>query len=184
MMLPNAMHSIRSLLCTATNPTPHERFFAFRRRSSTGATMPTWLNYPGSKAYPRRFVRTSKTDPLVDEVEIINVNLNYANVRHLNGREVTVSLNDLSPSPLKSPKITPIQMRPNHQLMPRVTKAQLPPIGTMMLMPMMMMYAPRRLLFCLGGLLEQPKVFPHSGMVSTTPLCNSAYICGANCVYC
>ena len=38
--------------------------------------------------------------------------------------------------------------------------------------------------FCLGGLLEQPKVFPHSGMVSTTPLCNSAYICGANCVYC
>ena len=29
MMLPNALHSIRSLLCTATNATPHERFFAF-----------------------------------------------------------------------------------------------------------------------------------------------------------
>ena len=101
MMLTNALHSIRSLLCKATNATPHERFFAFQRRSSTRATLPTWLTYPGSKAYLRRFVRTSKIDPLVDEVEIINVNPNYANVRHLNGREVTFSLNDLSPCPSK-----------------------------------------------------------------------------------
>ena len=83
----------------ATNVTSHKRFFAFQRRSSTGATLPTWLTYPGSKAYLRRFVRTSKTDSLVDEVEIINVNPNYANVHHLNGWEVTVSLNDLSPFP-------------------------------------------------------------------------------------
>ena len=76
-------------------------------------------------------------------------------------------------------------MRPNHQLMLRVTKAQLmKALETMMLMSMMMMYVPRRLRFCLGGLFEQPKVYPHSGMVSTAPLCNNAYICGANFVYC
>ena len=98
-MLTNALHSIKSLLCTATNATPHKRFLAFWRRWSTGATLPTWLTYPGSKAYLRRFVRSSKSDPLVDKVEIINVNPKYANVRHLNGREVTVSLNDLSPCP-------------------------------------------------------------------------------------
>ena len=34
---------------------------------------------------------------LVDEVEIINVNPNNANVRHLNGREVTASLRDFAP---------------------------------------------------------------------------------------
>ena len=45
-MLPNALHSIRSLFCTATNVTSHERFFAFQRRSSTGATLPIWLTYP------------------------------------------------------------------------------------------------------------------------------------------
>ena len=28
-VLPDALHSVRSLLCTATNETPHERFFGF-----------------------------------------------------------------------------------------------------------------------------------------------------------
>ena len=32
-ILPLALHSIRTLLCTATNATPHERFFTFARRS-------------------------------------------------------------------------------------------------------------------------------------------------------
>ena len=41
----------------------------------------------------------NKTDPIVDEVEVINVNPHYAIGRHLNGREVTVSLNDLAPLP-------------------------------------------------------------------------------------
>ena len=27
--LPDVLHSVRSLLCTATNETPHERFFGF-----------------------------------------------------------------------------------------------------------------------------------------------------------
>ena len=39
-MLPVVLHSIRSLLCTATNSMPHERFFSFTRRSSAGESLP------------------------------------------------------------------------------------------------------------------------------------------------
>ena len=91
MVLDDALRSIKSLLCTATNTIPHERFFAFQKKSAAGASLPTWMTYPNPKAHFRRFVRTGKSDPLVYEVQIINVNPNYANVRHLNGREVNVS---------------------------------------------------------------------------------------------
>ena len=47
----------------------------------------------------KRFVRHSKSDPLVDEVEIMHVNPNYAQVRCSNGREMTVSLRNLAPCP-------------------------------------------------------------------------------------
>ena len=67
-VLPDALHSIRSLLSTSTNTTPHERFFGFQRRSSCGTSVPSWLNSPGPVLL-RRFVRTSKNDPLVDQVE-------------------------------------------------------------------------------------------------------------------
>ena len=46
-VLPDALHSIRSLLSTSTNTTPHERFFNFQRRSSHGTSLPTWLQSPG-----------------------------------------------------------------------------------------------------------------------------------------
>ena len=46
-VLPDALHAIRSLLCTATNETPHERFMKFSRRSVLGSSMPTWLQNPG-----------------------------------------------------------------------------------------------------------------------------------------
>ena len=52
----------------------------------------------GRKAYLRRFVRTSKDDPLV-EVELVTVNPSYASVRFPGGREVTVNLRDLAPRP-------------------------------------------------------------------------------------
>ena len=98
-VLPEALHSVRSLLCTDTNTTPHERFFSFQRRSSVGQSLPRWLTCPGAKAFLHQFVWTNKTDFLVDEVEVLSVNLNYAHVRHPNGREVTVSLQDLVPYP-------------------------------------------------------------------------------------
>ena len=47
----------------------------------------------------RRFVRNSKNDPLVDEVELTSVNQAYSHIRYPDGREFTVSLKDLYPSP-------------------------------------------------------------------------------------
>ena len=46
-VLDDALHSIRSLLCTATNCTPHERLFNYQRRSTNGTAVPTWLLTPG-----------------------------------------------------------------------------------------------------------------------------------------
>ena len=45
-VLDSALHSIRSLLCTATNQTPHESFFSFNRKSCNGYSLPTWLSWP------------------------------------------------------------------------------------------------------------------------------------------
>lgn len=95
-VLPDALHSLRSLLCTATNCTPHERFFKFERRSSCGASVPTWLSSPGPVLL-KRHVRTSKSDPLVDEVELLQANPQYAHIRHADGREATVSIRHLAP---------------------------------------------------------------------------------------
>ena len=41
-VLPDALHSTRSLLCTTTNATPHERLFQFTRRSTFGVSISTW----------------------------------------------------------------------------------------------------------------------------------------------
>jgi hypothetical protein len=95
-VLPNVMHSIRTLLCTATNVTPHERLLGFPRRSGTGASVPTWLSSPGPVLL-RRWVRKSKQEPLVDEVELLEANVQYAHIRHASGREDTVSIRDLAP---------------------------------------------------------------------------------------
>ena len=98
LVLPDAFHSIRSLLCTATNATPHERFYNFQRRSSLVVSLPTWLQNPGPVLL-WRFVRTSKHDPLVDQVQLTEANPAYALVEYPDGRQSTVSLRDLAPCP-------------------------------------------------------------------------------------
>ena len=95
-VLPDILHSIRSLLCTATNTTPYERLFNFSRRSCLGLSTPTWLSLPGNVLLKRHF-RTSKHEPLVDEVELIHATPNYARVRLPNGHEKTVTLRDIAP---------------------------------------------------------------------------------------
>jgi len=92
-----ALHSVRTLLCTATNETPHERMFRFQRKATFGRAMPTWLLREGSVLL-RRHVR-SKSDPLCDEVLLLEANPSYAHVRYSNGREDTVSTSDLAPCP-------------------------------------------------------------------------------------
>ena len=93
-VLKDALHSIRSLLCTSINCTPHEKMFSHARRSVNGATIPSWLK-PGP-IYVKRHVR-NKHEPLVDEAKLIELNPNYAHVRMQDGRETTVSIRDLTP---------------------------------------------------------------------------------------
>ena len=111
LVLPDALHSIRSLLCTSTNATPHERFFNFSRRSSHGNSLPSWLLSPGPVML-RRFVRKSKNDPLVDQVELTDANPTYARVKYMDGRESTVSLRDLAPCPSPEQNGMPIVSSP------------------------------------------------------------------------
>jgi len=102
-VLPDVLHSIRSLLCTATNETPHERFFRFPRRSSSGASIPTWMAEPGAVLL-KRHVHPTKADPLVDEVELLQANPHIAFVRYPDGRETTVSTKHLAPKPTSAPQ--------------------------------------------------------------------------------
>ena len=95
-VLPDALHSVRSLLSTATNETPHERLFRHQRRSTSGNSVPTWLSKPGDVVLMKRHVR-QKYDPLVDEVELLEANPQYAHVRLPDGRETTVSIRHLAP---------------------------------------------------------------------------------------
>lgn len=95
LVVPDALHSLRSLLCTATNCTPHERLFSYTRTTSAGQSLPSWLLSPGPVLL-RRHVR-SKDDPLVDEVELVEANPRFAHVRFPGGREDTVSIKDLAP---------------------------------------------------------------------------------------
>ena len=54
-VLPQSLHAVRSLLCTTTNATPHERL-NFHRRSMLGRSLPNWLLQHGPVLL-RRFVR-------------------------------------------------------------------------------------------------------------------------------
>jgi hypothetical protein len=97
LVLPDALHAIRSLLCTAINATPHERMFIHHRKSAVGTTLPLWLTKPGPVLY-RKCTRPTKYDPVAEEVELLESNPEYAHVRLPDGREETVSLRHLAPS--------------------------------------------------------------------------------------
>ena len=114
-ILPDALHSLRSLLCTATNETPHERLLCFSRRSMSGCSVPSWLTIPGP-VYLNCHVRTSKTEPLVNEVELIGENSHYAHISYPDGREMTVSTRHLAPCGEPTdclPSSVPIQHGPS-----------------------------------------------------------------------
>ena len=87
---------MRVVFCTATNATPHERLFNYKRRSSFGVSVPTWLSSPGP-VFLRRHARSSKYEPLVEEADLVHATPNYARVRLSAGREATVPLRDIAP---------------------------------------------------------------------------------------
>ena len=59
-MLHDVLASIRTLICTATNGTPHDRFFGFPRRRSSALRIANWLA-PNNNIYVKTFVR-NKSD--------------------------------------------------------------------------------------------------------------------------
>lgn len=83
-VLPNVLHNMRTLLCTVNNCTSHERMLSFSRHTANGNQLPTWLRNSGPVLL-RRFVRSSKSDPLVDKVELLEVNNSVAWVKYPNG---------------------------------------------------------------------------------------------------
>ena len=96
-VLPDALHSIRSLLCTATNCTPHERMFSFNRKSTSGKTIPSWVK--PSPVYERSHTRRSKNDHPVTPATLIHANSSHAHVRLPSGVETTVNIRDLAQQP-------------------------------------------------------------------------------------
>ena len=94
--LPDVLHSLRCLFCTVTNETPHGRLPRFVRLSTSGCSVSSWLTIPGP-VYLKRHVRTSKTEPVVDEVELIGANSHYAHVCYPDGQKITVSTRHLAP---------------------------------------------------------------------------------------
>lgn len=96
LVLTDVLHSLRSLLCTATNETPHDRVFKFPRKSTSGSSIPSWL-LQSDKALMKRHVRQSKYEPLVEEVDLLDVNPSTSHVRTVDGREMTVSNRHLAP---------------------------------------------------------------------------------------
>ena len=105
-VLPQVLHSIRSLLCTATNTTPHERFLNFQRRSILGISAPSWLCSPGA-VLVRKHVRQNKYEPLVERAELVHATPHYAFVRFEDGHESTVSLRDVAPVPEDNSEFAP-----------------------------------------------------------------------------
>ena len=96
-VLPDALHSIRSLLCTTTNTTPHDRMFNFTRKSTSGKTIPSWVK-PGP-VYVKDHTRRSKNDPPVSSATLLHANPMYAHVRLPSGVETTVNIRDLARQP-------------------------------------------------------------------------------------
>ena len=105
-VLPDAIQSLRSLLNTATNSTPHELFFNFDRQSQSGKSSPAWLATPGPILL-QKFVKTHKNDDLVEEVQLVKANSTYASIRYADERERTVSISDLAPCPKNSQQTIP-----------------------------------------------------------------------------
>ena len=95
--LTDKLHSIRSLLCTATNCTPHKRMFSHSRKSFNGVSLPSWVK-PGP-IYVKCHVRNNN-DTLVEEAELIEANPHYARVKLNDGKEINDSLRDLARNPV------------------------------------------------------------------------------------
>ena len=90
--------------------------------------MPSWLT-PGPVLL-RKFIRTSKHDDLVEEVQLTHINPNYAHVHYKNGRESTVSLSDLAPCPINTTEASAELHQEMHEPSTEFNGVQPPPSNT------------------------------------------------------
>ena len=67
MVLPEVLHSSRSLFCTATDEVPHDHFKKFPRRSMFGTNTPIWMTEPGP-VHVHKHVK-DKYNPVVEEMD-------------------------------------------------------------------------------------------------------------------
>jgi len=79
-----------SLLCTATNATPHERFALFDRRSMHGRSLPSWLIQPGPVMLPKQKWTSLRRGWIVGSQSYVCLP---------DRKELSVSIKDLSPCP-------------------------------------------------------------------------------------
>ena len=70
--------------------------FSYQRKSTSGVLIPSWLAMPGI-VLMKRHVRQSKYEPLVDEVELLDANPQYAHVHLPREKETTVSVKHVVP---------------------------------------------------------------------------------------
>ena len=77
-VLQKGLRCVRSLVCLATNGSPHERMFKFQRRAMTGTSMPTRL-LSSEIVLLGRFIR-NKSDPQCEQVKLLDANPTYAHI--------------------------------------------------------------------------------------------------------
>ncbi|XP_065642651.1 uncharacterized protein LOC136074274 [Hydra vulgaris] len=110
-ILQMALSSIRGLLCTVTNETPHQRMMNFQRASIIGTVSPNFLTEQDSTILYRRQVRM-KGVPLVDRVQLLEtISPHYARIKFQNGKIDTVSTKDLAPLEDLNPPTESVQQQ-------------------------------------------------------------------------
>ena len=62
-----------------------------------GSSLPSWLITPGPVLL-KNYYHTSKYQPIVNEVELIDANPSFAKIRYQDGSEANVSIKDLAPA--------------------------------------------------------------------------------------
>lgn len=88
-----ALHSIRTLMCTFTNQTPHEHLFSHDMKLASGVSLD---EQPG--AHPYVPFCKMKENSLVEKVQLLRCKPKYANLQYSYGREDMMPTHPLTPS--------------------------------------------------------------------------------------
>lgn len=87
--------------------------FTHPRRSFNGRSLPTWLTQPGPVLMKNHLWHT-KYDPIVQEVELIEANPDYAYVKFPDGRESSVPVRHLAPKGDSNVRLDEQPLNPPH----------------------------------------------------------------------